>query len=146
MGIDYITVENDGQEIVSTNYWQTENATRGYCYITTNAGAIRLLLPSVRKVWLDDMRTAKEVVISRGPWPDAGKQDAVEILFDDHTENPFAINTSIEQWERIPPDNEQGWKGVFHVYIEISPIPILAFDRVFYRRVRKIPWLKPANQ
>lgn len=44
-----ITISNDGQKIVSTNYWDTEHAKRGFLYLSWNAGAGRLLLPDTNQ-------------------------------------------------------------------------------------------------
>lgn len=40
-----ITIANDGQRLVETNYWTLPHAQRGLCYLTANAGALRLLVP-----------------------------------------------------------------------------------------------------
>lgn len=42
-----ITVQNDGPDIASTNYWESAHAARGLCYLSGNAGALRLLAPTV---------------------------------------------------------------------------------------------------
>ncbi len=68
-----IEIHNDGPRLVSTNYWQTEHADRGLCYMSVNAGCWRLLVPPPAEGWLRDIRTADEVVITRGPWPDQDK-------------------------------------------------------------------------
>jgi hypothetical protein len=34
------------------------------------------------------MRTAREVIISRGPWPAQRRTNAIEILFDDGSASP----------------------------------------------------------
>ena len=52
------------------------------------------------------MRSAKTVVISRGPWPDGGKADAVEALFDDGTE--LVIHFGVEQVDRLLPNTDAG--------------------------------------
>jgi hypothetical protein len=63
MGVaDFITVENDGQEIVGTNYWNSEYFRRGAVYLSVNAGAFRLLVPP--QIPLDDMVAAQEVIVT----------------------------------------------------------------------------------
>src|ERR1700744_5802447 len=45
--ITMITIANDGQNLITTNYWDSEYAKMGLIYLTWNAGAARLLLPDV---------------------------------------------------------------------------------------------------
>jgi len=146
--MDFIIVKNDGQKIIETNYWESEYAKNGYCYMSVNAGCYRLLIPKNRKDWLKDMEAAKEVVISRGPNETVRppKSDAFEIMFEDNTESPFVIQTGPEQWERAPSDDDQGWKGCMRVYYGSTEKPVLEFLRVFYRRVEKLPCMKPAGE
>lgn len=63
---------NKGQALVSTNYWTSEHAEAGYCYLTWNAGAARILIPDAVRHLLREMKGAREVIISRGPWTDQG--------------------------------------------------------------------------
>ncbi len=81
-----LAVENDGQEIRATNYFESEYARRGAFYLSVNAGAFRLLVPPAHESAIEEFRTAKEVVVSRGAWPAQRRKDALEILFDDTTE------------------------------------------------------------
>ncbi|MDX9788933.1 MAG: hypothetical protein RBT11_19320 [Desulfobacterales bacterium] len=41
--MNLIQISNDGPEILSTNYWETEHAKKGFLYMSINAGAFRLL-------------------------------------------------------------------------------------------------------
>lgn len=67
-----LKIENRGQVIASTDYWNSEHAVAGYCYLSWNAGAARLLVPALREQWLKEMSGAKYVVVSRGPWHEHG--------------------------------------------------------------------------
>jgi len=40
-----LQIQNDGPEVISTNYWQTAHSRRGYLYLSFNAGALRVLVP-----------------------------------------------------------------------------------------------------
>jgi len=86
---DLIKIGNDGPELVSTNYWKTKNAKAGYAFLSINAGCWRLLVPKGKGIPIDDMKTGKVVLVTRGAWPDAGKQDALELLFEDSSDSPF---------------------------------------------------------
>ncbi len=67
------TIDNKGQDIVSTNYFESEHASKGKVYMSVNAGAFRLLLPDSQMQLLEEMATGKEVIISMGKWPEASK-------------------------------------------------------------------------
>ena len=78
-----ITVSNHGPLIVATNYWDLPLEEAGKIWCSVNAGAIRVLVPRAHRRIIEDMRTARHVVLSRGPWPEVGAPEAVELLFDD---------------------------------------------------------------
>ncbi len=106
-----IQIENDGAEIVNTNYWDTPHATRGFLYLSINAGAFRLLVPDAQASEIGEWMQAKEVIVSRGPWPQMNKHDALEILFEDNSENPYVIHLVSEQVDRMPLDSDRDRHG-----------------------------------
>jgi hypothetical protein len=141
---DFVQVVNAGMEIVSTNYWQTEMAEKGYVYLSINAGCFRLLVPKGKGIPLADITCAELVIVSRGPWPEAGKHDAFEILFEDNTDNPFCLHIVPGQVDRLPlmgdrdrPGTEPKW--FFAVYNQDGKV---AEFPARYRLVKKIPCLK----
>lgn len=144
----FIGIKNDGQKIVETNFWETDYAHNGICYLSINAGCYRLLIPENRRDWLREINTAKEIIISRGPAPQASppKSDALEILFEDGTDSPFMILIGPEQVERMPADADHGWKGVMHIYDRLAEKPLIEFTRVYYRRVKKLPYMKRVEE
>jgi len=104
-----ITVSNQGQRIVSTNYWDMDQAKAGYFFLTWNAGAGRLLVPDSQKSALQEMKkVASEVIVSRGPWTDQGGRDALELLWEDGSDSPYVIMLATEQCDRLIPDTDQG--------------------------------------
>lgn len=142
---DIIQIQNNETEIVSTNYWQTENAQRGLFYLSINAGTFRLLVPSIQESAIAEMATAKEVIISRGPWPDHGKYDALEILFEDNSDSPFVIQILPEQADRLPLDSDRDKQGqpprwIFSIWTQDGK---KLARPARYRLVKKIPWMKP---
>lgn len=42
-------IENEGQAVARTDYWQSVQAQAGYVYLSWNAGAARLLVPDAAK-------------------------------------------------------------------------------------------------
>lgn len=103
-----LTIVNQGQAIASTNYWDSAHARAGYFYLSWNAGAARLLVPDAQKSALREMRVAQYVIVSRGPWSDQGGRDALELLWEDGTDTPFAIHLVAEQTDRWVPESDQG--------------------------------------
>lgn len=103
-----LIIENRGQAIAATNYWDSDHAKAGYFYLSWNAGAARILVPDVYKPALRDMRGAKYVIISRGPWTEQGGRDALELLWEDGSDSPFAIHLVTEQTDRLVPETDQG--------------------------------------
>jgi hypothetical protein len=141
--MDLIRIENDGPEIVVTNYWSTPNAKAGYYFLSINAGAFRLLVPRSQTAEIGEWRTAREVIVSRGPWPAQGRPDAIEILFEDDTGEPYVIHLVVEQTDRLPIDTDQDIPGtphrwVFTVWTEGGKALTLPCR---YRRAAKIPHL-----
>ncbi len=99
---------NKGQALVSTTYWNSEPARAGYAYLSWNAGAARILIPDSLKPMLREMKGAKVVVISRGPWADQGGRDALELMWEDGSDSPFCLHLVAEQCDRLIPETDQG--------------------------------------
>ncbi len=113
-----IKVTNDGQKIVSTNYWETDLA-RKYCYVSINKGCFRILIPeNVPQISLKEMRTGKIVLVTRGKMETGqGEKDCFEFLFEDYTESPYILNLDVKQFDMLPsssdcdrPGDKPRWK------------------------------------
>ena len=59
-GMGVITLTNAGPDIGKTNYWSTRQA---------KDGCIRALVPESKKNIIQEMKTGKKVILSRGPFP-----------------------------------------------------------------------------
>lgn len=77
-------IENEGQAVARTDYWQSVQAQAGYVYLSWNAGAARLLVPDAAKHLLREMRGAEYVIISKGT---LNGRDALELVFEDGENN-----------------------------------------------------------
>lgn len=86
-----ITIANNGPILVHTNYWESALAHAGLFFLTWNAGEARLLTPDSQLHNLSDMSTAKNIILSRGPWAQINGEVGIEILFEDHSDEPFAL-------------------------------------------------------
>lgn len=143
-----LIIKSHGPLIVASNYWDLPECQLGKILVSTNAGAFRVLLPPVAEPCLDDMRSATECVISRGPWPAASVPDAVEVLFDDASADPFALHLSVAAFDRLPLDSDADHEWVLSVWTRPRRgRPHKALERpCWYRRVGSIPYLKPRGE
>ncbi len=132
-----IKIENTGKKIKKTNYWKSEYATEGKLYFSINAGCIRMLVPEKMEHIIPEIKTGKKIILSRGAWPEQGRDDSFEILFDDYSDNPFVLHVGTEQWDMIP-KKEKGWE--FAVWTRERNV---LQKKCYYRKVSKIPYMKP---
>jgi hypothetical protein len=138
-----LRITNHGPLIVASNYWDSELARAGKLFVSVNAGAIRILLPPASYGALGDMRAAKECVLSRGPWPKEGRTDAIEILFDDDSDQPFALHLTPESFSLLPAEPPAGHEWVVSVWTQKDGKPHKALERLcHWRRVDQVPYMK----
>lgn len=83
-----ILIDNNGRDIASTNFWQSEHALRGLCYLSGNDGAWRLLVPAASQYMLDEMRTGERAIIE----PSIRNPACWDIVFDDGSDAPFSLS------------------------------------------------------
>lgn len=140
-----LTITNHGPLIVATNYWGSALERRGLVFVSTNAGAIRLLLPRAHEAAVAEMRSAAAVVVARGPWPDEHLADAVEIMFDDGSPEPWVLHVGPESLDRLPLDDDAGRALICTVWVHRRGRPHKALEKpAWYRgRVPVLPWLRP---
>lgn len=135
-----LTLINRGRDIAETNYWETEYEANGFFVLSCNAGSMRLLVPRSRQGAVVEMRTAKEVLVSR-----AQDGDELEILFEDGSSTPFALRISLQQVASLLP--LPGEEGTFDVWELRDGEPVRTFIcPALYRRVPRLPWLKPRGE
>jgi hypothetical protein len=139
--VNILRVENEFEIIKETNYWDSEYAMRGLFYVSINAGGYRLLVPEKQEFTIKEMVTGKAAIISRGPWTAQGNRDAIEIMFDDASDSPYALHLDAQQFDRLPAASDQGWKGTLLVYT-VGLCLALTLP-VYYRQVKEIPCLQP---
>ena len=133
-------IQNRGQALLATDYWDSPNARAGYFYLSWNAGAWRVLVPDNQKPALREMRTAVEVIVSRGPWSDQGGREALELLWEDGSDNPYCLHLVAEQTDRLLPDTDQGGGFVITAWTRGG---LKGRWPGRYRRVDHIPYLEP---
>jgi hypothetical protein len=104
---------------------------------------IRLLIPEALSHQVPDMiKGCKEVVLTRGPWAAMGLQEAVEILFEDNSSNPFALFLDARTFDLLPKINGR-WSlsiwteglqkhGEFRARVRRGTIPCLKSWKKFH--------------
>lgn len=141
-----IQINNHGQLITSTNYWELPIAGKVFCSV--NAGAIRLLVPRTMRRIIDDMRCGStHAVLSRGSWPAMGLPDAVEIMLEDGSDDPFALHLSPESFDFLPAEPAAGKEWTLSVWDLKKGKPHKALERrCYWRRVPSLPCLPGARR
>lgn len=136
-----LQIENREGDILSSNFWDSEYAKRGAFFLSINAGAARLLIPDNRISEVKEMETGKLVILSRGPWPEGRKKEAIEILFEDYSEASYSMHLGSEQVDRLLPPSDNGKDIIFSAWTRGA---VKLFERPGkFRTVRRLPWLKP---
>lgn len=138
-----LIITNRGPELADTNYFDSEHAARGLFYLSWNAGVGRLLVPDASLPALKEMATAQYVIVSRGPWPEQGKTEGIELLFEDNSDSPYCLHLSVEQCDRLLPDLDQG--GGFEIVAWARNGKTKSWPGK-YRKVEQIPCLDPWSE
>ena len=139
-----IVTDSRGPLIVSSTYWGSECETAGEVFVSVNAGAIRVMVPDAMRDAVNEWRAAKHAILSRGPWPELSLPEAVEILWEDRSDNPDAIHLWPEQFDHLPSAPPTGRDWLITVWQLIEGKPHKTLERTCYwRRVDSLPWLQP---
>lgn len=134
-----LMIRNQGQALLATNYWDSPSAQSGHVYLTWNAGAGRLLVPDSAQDLLAETQNASEVIVSRGSWTAMGGREALELLWEDGSDYPFALHLVKEQTDRLLPDTQQGGGLVIAIWTRAG---LFASWPGRYRRVAALPCLQ----
>lgn len=135
-----IVTHNHGALLIASNYWGSDLDRTGKFYCSVNAGAVRLLLPCSRYSLVGEWRSCEYVILSRGPWPEQGLDEAVEILFEDHSDSPYALHLAGQSFDLLPVEPEIGREWILSVWIEKKARPHKALERACrWRRSAFLP-------
>jgi hypothetical protein len=137
-----IEIKNNGQEIVGTNYWRLPEEDAGKFYVSINADAFRLLVPtSYEEKFLPEVTKANKAIISRGPWPEQDREDGIEILFENETASPFFMHLSVDCFDRLPTKSDSGRTFVLSIWTKEGGKVREMSAR--FRMVPRIPCFEP---
>lgn len=140
-----VRVRLEGQDLVESDYWDSVLAARGVLYLVGHADGAALLVPRSLEYALPEMRTGREVILTRGPWPEQEQSDAVELLWEDGSDAPFAVHVSAAQCSGLAALGRDGSTLACRVYT-LGPDgrPQLAGTwRARFRTAESLPCLKP---
>jgi len=144
MQVPSLTFLNEGQRLVKTNYWQTEPALRGFMFLSTNAGCVRLLVPAsaAQPARLADMTNGvKEVILTRGRLDDV--DEVTEVLFEDGTQTPILLHIDPKQVDRRWVVSDEGRRWRFAIYTQDRG-KVADFARCYLRRTTApLPYAQP---
>lgn len=130
-----INISYAGGDIAATNYFESPAARAGNLFLSWNASVARVLISDVALDLLDEMVTGRVCVISRGKW---NGKDALELMFDDDSEAPFAVHFSLGMVDRAISNDGKS----FRVAAWTSKGKALEWEGK-YRVVGKLPCMKP---
>ena len=88
-------IQNDGPNIIAFDPPPDFEAA-GKFLLSFNACACRVILPRVLEHWIAEMETGEVVHVTREPWRDAGGVDALRLMYDDGSENPFTLWSALD--------------------------------------------------
>ena len=72
-----------------------------------------MLLPPVRYADIEEMRGAEYCILSRGS---RQGQDAVEIMWEDHSDSPYSLQLTAESFDMIPAEPPAGREWILTVW------------------------------
>lgn len=95
-------VLNDGQHILSTDYWLTPHARRGLLWLTWSARALRVLVPPTAEQLLHELPPPGTPAIY------IQRQTARIILYEDDPVHPYVLEVDARQCDRTLPRSDDG--------------------------------------
>ena len=129
------------RRIPSTNFFETEQAKAGKFFVSVNADTLRLFIPDAHAAIIKKIESAEYVILSLGHWPAEEHAEGVELLWEDHTDAPFALHLPASSFDMLPAEPEPGRHWYITVWVN-GPKQVGEW-RCHWRRVPEIPWLKP---
>jgi len=91
-----ISIGNSGEKILNTNYWTSDAALRGLCYLSGNAGHWRLLIPKSLPEAASEFRKVKSASIE----PSVVIKGHVDVIAEDGSSSPYCISLSRQMIDR----------------------------------------------
>lgn len=139
-----IITENNGPLLKASNYWDSQMARRGQCFVSINKGTFRLLLPDSLKSIEADIRTGKYVAITLGMHRHTGWM-MYEIMFDDGSDSPYSLWINPEQFERSFSISDAASKDRELIVYSRGCVVVARFP-AYFRESDLLPYLKEVRK
>lgn len=140
-----LVISNDGKDLIATNYWEHNMAKKGLFFLSTNAGAFRLLTPENSEDTIAEMKTGRYCIISISPSNSTEYRYLVELLFEDHTQTPYYFTFTSNQMGPLFPCKEEDGKW-FVLSVWTKGCKKVLEMKAYLRFVDRIPYLKPLGK
>ena len=138
----HFEVSFDEDRLAESNYYRCALNEKGLYRLIYNRRVFHLLVPEERYIDIKEFKTEKEVVLRQGIMIiDSSSKQTVEILFDDHSSNPFCIHLSVEQFQLLLTKEFDRKKFPLRIYIKSG----LVYETIVYVRTDQnyaLPCLK----
>jgi hypothetical protein len=135
-----IRIVNCGTTIASSNYWGSENDRREQYFCSIAVSAVRLLVPTALSSNAFEWCKAKRVILSRGPWHPEGGPEGLEIFFEDHDNDSFAIQLTRPSFNKLPDQADKTRDWVFSAWVRMDEKPFKVFESsCCWRRLNSLP-------
>ncbi len=112
-----LCLKNDGQKIASTNFWETVGNHHGLFFLSTNAGALRLMVPDSQRHVVNEFHNVKHVRVTRGLHHEVPSEIGIELVFVDDSRAPYVLQMHASNLDRLFPKSEAGQDLPFTVWI-----------------------------
>ena len=96
-------------------YWGAGLEQLGLFYLCWSNGEGWLLVPEAYEWRVNDMITAKNVIVIDGENPFVTNKKAIELVFEDGTDSPFFVAMRLEQCTQRLPKRESGIEFQLHI-------------------------------
>ena len=133
----HISNGNNGKDIESSNFWETEWASGGNIALSLNSRCVRMLIPDSKISVVEEYRTAKYAIMSIDY-----ESARTEILFEDFTDCPYCFHTSSNAFLGFTPGREDSGREDLTLSVWGNGCVKLFECPLKFRRVSKIPYLK----
>jgi hypothetical protein len=137
-----LITQNNGPELVFTNFWDAEIGAQNFAF-SVNAGCLRLLVPNCHLSAVPDMLGCDYVIASILSKIRPGSI-SIELLFEDHSQNPFSIHMCPEACLSLFPSAENS-KVARKMTIWTEGLKKAGELPIYSRTAPRLPWLKPLD-
>ncbi len=135
------SISFEGQNITDNGFWDSEWNKNGIFYLVYNNRSFHLMIPAPQENLLREMKSGYYIVITTG-YSIRDKATMIEIMFEDHSDNPFALSIATRQCHVSIDLSLDGYKFPFKAYTKDG----LVFEKKVYVRSKgqvNLPWMKP---